>query len=172
MTEVDQGLTSVHAGSLYGESPDFATLYTNEIDRQTRRAMVLARTPDAAADAVHEAFVDVYRNWNRLTDARAYLDRAVVNRCRDDGRRASSRFRTSVRLRREPVHHVEPPADHDDELWNALLTLPFNQRAAIVLRVLMGHTEAEIAELLDCRPGSVGPWIHRGLASMRKALTS
>lgn len=170
MTEVHQGFAPVSAATLYGESPDFSTLYTREIERQTRRATVLARTPDAAADAVHEAFVDVYRNWNRLTDAKAYLDRAVINRCRDDGRRASIRLRIGERLRREPTRTFDPPADYNDELWGALLTLPFNQRAAIVLRVLMGHTEAEIAELLDCRPGSVGPWIHRGLASMRKAL--
>ena len=60
-------------------------------------------------------------------------------------------------------------ADHDS-LVDVLAALPFNHRAAIVLRYYAGFTTEEIARALDCAPGSVGPWIDRGLTAMRKVL--
>ncbi len=153
-----------------GDRTDFAAFYAGNHHRQLRRAMVLARTPDAAADAVHEAFVDVYRRWGELRHPVAYLDRAVVNRCRDDGRRASARDRLRTRLTVEPRQAAPAVEPGDDELWRALAALPYNQRAAIVLRYFGGHTEGEIAELLDCATGSVGPWIRRGLDRIRRNL--
>lgn len=161
------------SGTAGGRTEDFASFYGRQHAEQLRRAMALSRTPEGAADAVHEAFVDVYRNWSRLQNPDAYLRRAVVNRCRDDGRRTSSRDRLRLRLLREPAPKPEAtlaPTDRDDELWAALAALPFNQRAAIVLRYFAGHTEAEIADLLDCSTGSVGPWISRGLERIRRNL--
>jgi RNA polymerase sigma factor (sigma-70 family) len=40
----------------------------------------------------------------------------------------------------------------------------------VVLRYYAGLTTDEIASELGCPPGSVGPWIHRALAKLRKAL--
>jgi len=50
------------------------------------------------------------------------------------------------------------------------MTLPFRQRAAIVLRYYGGYTEVEIAKSLNCRQGTVGPLIHRGLKALRNQL--
>jgi RNA polymerase sigma factor (sigma-70 family) len=159
-----------------GQDDSFEAFYAQRHRHEMRRAVVLTRTPEAAADAVHEAFVDVYRNWSELRHPHAYLRRAVVSRCRDDGRRASSRERLKLRLAGEratkPAGSEAPAVDgHDDELWQALIELPFNQRAAIVLRYFGGHSEVEIADLLDCSTGSVGPWISRGLTKLRRRLS-
>jgi RNA polymerase sigma factor (sigma-70 family) len=56
------------------------------------------------------------------------------------------------------------------ELAEALAQLPFRQRAAIVLRYYGRESEREIADRLDCRPGTVGSLIHRGLAALRAEL--
>lgn len=53
---------------------------------------------------------------------------------------------------------------------DAVQRLPFNQRAAIVLRYYHRMTEREIAAALGCRSGSVGPWLHRGLRRLREEL--
>ena len=66
---------------------------------------------------------------------------------------------------------VDSAQPEDDVLWDVLSKLPFNQQAAVVLRFYAGMTETEIAASLDCAPGSVGPWISRALATMRKELT-
>ena len=48
--------------------------------------------------------------------------------------------------------------------------LPFNQRAVIVLRFHIGLSNVEIADALDCPPGSVGPWLNRALEHLRKVM--
>ncbi|MDO8403116.1 MAG: sigma-70 family RNA polymerase sigma factor [Pseudomonas sp.] len=144
---------------------DFTALYRAEHTPQVRRAFLLLGDDEAANDVVHEAMTGLYRRWAEVDQPAAYLNRAVLNGCRDAGRRRASTQRTLQRLRPEaaapPVH--EPLAD-------VLATLPFPHRAAIVLRYYAGFTTDEIAEALNCAPGSVGPWIDRGLTAMRKVL--
>ena len=141
----------------------FSAFYERELPRQVRRATLLLGSPEAAHDAVHDAFVAVFRHWDELQSGGPYLDRAVLNRCRDVGRQASSRApdpapeHVGARDRRAAV--------------DALSKLPFNHRAAVVLRYYHQLTEFEIAELLHCRPGSVGPWIRRGLETLRRELS-
>ena len=146
----------VHAG--------FVALYERELGPQVRRATLLVGSSEDAHDLVHDAFVEVYRRWEQLRDPGPYLGTAVLNRCRDHGRRKLVRAR-----------HVPPPPErvvHEDEvLWDALMKLPFNHRAALILRFYQQLPEREIARLLGCRPGSVGPWIQRGLRTLRKDLS-
>jgi hypothetical protein len=53
-------------------------------------------------------------------------------------------------------------------LRQALLTLPARQRAALVLRYFEDRSEAEAAELLGCRVGTLKSHLSRGLAALRK----
>jgi RNA polymerase sigma factor (sigma-70 family) len=57
-----------------------------------------------------------------------------------------------------------------DETWGVLRRLPDRQRMAVVLRFYEDLSEAEIAELLGCRPGTVKSLIHRGLAKVKKEI--
>lgn len=142
----------------------FTDFYEREIDRQTRRAMLMLGSREAAQDAVHDAFVAVYQRWSRLESPGPYLERVVLNRCRDVGRRGQL-------ARRHANQHASDVPAADAPLFDALATLPFNHRAAVVLRYYHQCTEAEIAALLGCRPGSVGPWIQRGLHRLAKELS-
>ncbi len=149
---------------------DFGTFYRREFDQQVRRAALIIGSIDLARDVVHDAFVGVYQRWTTLEDAGGYLNRSVLNGCRDVHRRRSSRDRLFTRLLNERSLHE--PVDADDGLLaDVISTLPFNQRAAVVLRYYGGLSIAEIAAQLDCPTGSVGPWIDRALTSMRKALS-
>ncbi len=143
---------------------EFAAFYNSEVERQTRRAMLLLGSLEAAQDAVHDAFVGIYLRWGRLDAPGAYLERAVLNRCRDVGRRRVVALRNAGTA----STHV---AAVDAPLFDALAKLPFNHRAALVLRYYHQCTEAEIAALLECRPGSVGPWLQRGLRQLEKDLS-
>ena len=142
----------------------FSVFYERELPRQVRRATLLLGSPEAAHDAVHDAFVAVFRHWEELQSGGPYLERAVLNRCRDVGRRGV------VARRRTPRPSTSVP-EIDVPLFDALSKLPFNHRAAVVLRYYHQLTEFEIAELLHCRPGSVGPWIRRGLETLRRELS-
>lgn len=70
----------------------------------------------------------------------------------------------------EPTSPEPTLSDDADAMAELLLELPFRQRAAVVLRFYGGQSEAEIADVLDCRPGTVGSLIHRALKALRTTL--
>lgn len=143
----------------------FGDFYRLELHAQVRRAVLLLGSNDLANDVVHEAFVAVYRRWDVLDDPGPYLHIAVLNGCRGIHRQRSRQRRLLPRL----IDRAGQPSDNQ-LLDDLLAQLPFNQRAAVVLRFYGGLTTDEIARELGCAPGSVGPWINRGLAKLRKAL--
>jgi DNA-directed RNA polymerase specialized sigma24 family protein len=108
----------------------------------------------------------MYQRWDTITDPGPYLNRAVLNGCRDVGRRRAADRKLVRRLRR-PQHD----STHDEILLDILARLPFNQRAAVVLRFYAGMSEREISTALDVPVGSIGPWISRAVDSMKKELS-
>lgn len=143
-------------------STDFAALYQSELQEQVARATFLLASNETAADVVHDVFAEVYERWDSIDNPGAYLQQSVLNRCRDAKRRTRTRTRFLAQKRA-----LSEKSDLE-YLTDALAKLPFNQRAAVVLRFYAGLTEAEIADVLDCALGSVGPWTHRALAALRK----
>ena len=57
-----------------------------------------------------------------------------------------------------------------DHLADAIARLPFRQRAVIVLRYYADMSEVEIADALDCRPGTVKSLASRALATLSKEI--
>ena len=146
--------------------------YDSELEQQVRRAFVLTGSASAANDLVHDAMTETWHRWSSIDRPGAYLNRAVLNRCRDQLRRSNVRDR-SIALIGASTEHSAPGSDQAVDaiaLERALRSLPFNHRAALVLRFYGSATTAEIAEALDCRPGSVGVWIKRGLNTLRKEI--
>lgn len=139
--------------------------YRRELDLQVRRATVILGSDALANDVVHDAMIEVYRRWDGIHDPGAYLNRAVLNRCRDVGRRRATSERANATLARSAVSE-EP----ETPLAGLFDRLPFNQRAAVVLRFYADMTIADIAVALDCPQGSIGPWIDRALKSLREQL--
>jgi RNA polymerase sigma factor (sigma-70 family) len=64
-----------------------------------------------------------------------------------------------------------PGATSDPALRHVLLTalreLPARQRAVVALRYFDDYSEADVAELLGCRIGTVKSHAHRGLSRLR-----
>lgn len=136
----------------------FAAFYEAEVVRQVRSATLILGSLQAAQDVVHDVFAEMFQRWDGgVVEPGPYLQRAVVNRCRDTLRRRTVARRHRSMLRTEDVPAVDAP------LYDALAKLPVKHRTAVVLRYYLGLTEVEIAGHLDCPPGSVGPWIRRGL---------
>ena len=159
MNEVERESAAVDA------APEFAEFYEAELDRQVRRAFLMVASNELANDIVHDAMVQVFRRWEALDRPAAYLNRAVLNGCRDAGRSQSVQRRYLGRMVDRGTVDGTP-----DLLDDALRTLPFLQRGAVVLRFYGGLSVAEIAEALGCSTGSVGPALDRALKKLRKAL--
>ncbi len=151
--------------------PSFEELYTSSYESLVRLGFVLTGSKEVAEDLVQDCFVRLHRHYERLDSPDRYAKQAVVNACR-------SHFRRAGRERdRRPLLYVVDGAQSPSssgpqagELHDVLLTLPYRQRAAIVLRFYSDLSEAEIAETLGCRPGTVGSLIHRGLERLREVI--
>ncbi len=130
-----------------------------------RLGFLLTSDRDAAAEIAQESFIRTYERWDRLDNPGGYLRTTVVNRCNDHHRR---------RLRRR-THTVAAVIDHtvrdpDDVLADVIGGLKPKRRAAVVLRYYLDLPQAEIAEILGVRPGTVKSLLHRALADLRTAL--
>lgn len=148
---------------------DFSSFYEREVVGQVRSATLIVGSQELAQEVVHDAFVSILRSWGEIDQPGPYLQRSVVNGCRDMLRRRNVAHRY-LRSRAVAVEVSTGPVDAP--LFDALSRLPWKHRAAVVLRYYLQLSETEIAEHLDCRPGSVGPWIRRGLDQLASELTS
>jgi RNA polymerase sigma-70 factor (ECF subfamily) len=59
----------------------------------------------------------------------------------------------------------------DPDLWRAMGELDRRTRAALILTVLDGYSQEEVAELLDAPRGTVAAWLSRGKARLRATLS-
>ena len=57
--------------------------------------------------------------------------------------------------------------DDRDALWRALGRLPAGQRAVVVLRFFEDLSQAQVAGILGCSPGTVKSQTSRALAKLR-----
>jgi RNA polymerase sigma-70 factor (sigma-E family) len=141
----------------------FDELYRREYAPMLRLAYLLLGSNELAEEAVHDAFAKVFERWSRLDRPGGYLRTCVVNRCRDLQRRR--RFERTGRL--------AAPVEQDlgaDEVLDALAALPHRQRAALVLRYYEDLSEADIADALGVRPGTVKSLVSRGLDRLREVI--
>ena len=156
------------------DEAEFAQLVFAMSPRLNRLAYAVCGDRPLAEDAVQSAMVSAYRTWPRVRDvdsSEAYLRKMVVNQLLSWRRRKS--WSTSSLLDRD----IEPSrASHEDDVvehqlvWSAVAELPPRQRAVIVLRYYEGMSEADIAENLGIRPGTVKSQASAAMAHLRTAL--
>ncbi|QKG24925.1 SigE family RNA polymerase sigma factor [Actinomadura verrucosospora] len=140
-----------------------------------RTALMIVGDRATAEDVVQDAFVDLYRRIDRLTDHHRmlpYARAAVVNKCRTVLRRRKLAFR-SGRTHEPPVWSAESAAmlgEERREVFLALRRLPQRRREALVLRYYLDLDEREIAEIMGIGVGTVRSTVSRALASLADLL--
>lgn len=153
-----------NGGSVTLDLGGFDVFYRQHYEGMVRVAYLMVSSRARAEELVQESFLRVHGHWDSLDHPLAYTRRAVVNACNSEHRRRVLEDRD---LQRQGQVVIDLDAD---EMSDALGALADRQRAAIVLRYYADLSEREIAEALDCRPGTVGPLISRGLAHLKEAL--
>jgi RNA polymerase sigma-70 factor (sigma-E family) len=123
-----------------------------------------------AEELAQEAFVRLWRRWRWLRDpeaAPAYLHRTVVNL-------GNSAIRRRVLERRVAAFRSGQPAEAGPEagmeLQQAIGALSPRKRACVVLRYLVGMTEAQTAQALGITPGTVKSQTYKALRQLRQQL--
>jgi RNA polymerase sigma-70 factor (sigma-E family) len=154
---------------------DFDEFVLRHVDELLRTAYLIVWDQAEAEDLVQECLLKVARRWpriRRMDQPRAYARRTLVNLA-VDGARGRARRRSELELgtAASPIAVDPLPAlDARAELLQALGRLPARQRAVLVLRYFNDLTEAQVAEVLGCSPGTIKSSASRGLARLREAL--
>jgi RNA polymerase sigma-70 factor (sigma-E family) len=145
--------------------------YVRHAPRALRLAYFLSGDQEDARDLVQDAFVQVAGRFRYLRQPDAfdtYLRRTIVNLHTSRLRRLKAE-RSS--LAREATFPVPPAVEegHEvrDEMWQAILSLPPRQRAAVVLRYYEDLSESQSAEVLRCSVGALNQLVVRAMATLR-----
>jgi RNA polymerase sigma factor (sigma-70 family) len=150
----------------------FERLYRSYARDVYRYSLAVLRNPADAEDITQTTFLNAYRAYQRGDEPRQpkhWLIKIAHNACRTRHLRAVRRpqevpFEETVAAM--PVAPEEAPKL--GELLEALGRLPFNQRAALVMRELEGRSYAEIAETLELSVAAVETLIFRARRSLRR----
>jgi RNA polymerase sigma factor (sigma-70 family) len=149
----------------------FEELYRQYVGDVYHYALALLRNPADAEDVTQTTFMNAYRAYRRgeeILKPQNWLIKIAHNVAR-------SRYaQTKRRVKEVPLEeHVDQLALPEDERPNvegvlrALGRLPFNQRAALVMRELEGRSYAEIADTLSVSVAAVETLIFRARRSLR-----
>lgn len=141
----------------------FDALYRRTYGGLLALAMATVRSRAVAEDRVHDAYAQLWTHRTTVSQPEGWLRRAVVNNCLSYLR--TQRRREGI-VRRQPAA-PESAAPDERAFLELLAGLNERQRIAITLRYLEDFTEAEIAEVMGCRPGTVKSTLHRALKVLR-----
>ena len=161
-----------------GDADAFAALY----ERHSRAAYSLAYRMmgerQAAEDLAQDALIKVWRGAGSYRaqrgSVRTWILSIVHNRGIDQLRSSASRRRTQERV--EASAPRSQPSEAFSEAWRnsqrdrvreALRTLPPEQSEIFELAYLVGHTQVEIAGLLNVPLGTVKSRMRLGLRKLR-----
>jgi RNA polymerase sigma factor (sigma-70 family) len=144
---------------------DVTLLYGRQRQSMVRLARLLTGSFEIAEELVQEAFMKLQLSPTVAQNPDSYLRTVVTN--------LSWGYLRRLRLERalRPDDRIVVPAPDIDETWAIVCRLPFRQRAVLALRYYEDLPEAEIADILGCRIGTVKSAHHRALATLRRQLS-
>ncbi len=169
----------------------FAILIEPHFDALFRAAYRLARNRADAEDLVQETYLRAYRGFGGFregTNVKAWLYRILTNTFINQYRAKKRRpdqvdlddvedFYIFRRLGGLEAADAERTAETealeampDDEVKQALESIPEQFRMAVILADIEGFSYKEIAEILDVPIGTVMSRIHRGRRQLQKLL--
>jgi RNA polymerase sigma-70 factor (sigma-E family) len=150
---------------------DFEEFAAAALPGLLRFGHVLTGDPLRAEELVQQALVSTWARWKKIEhdQPHAYVRRAMVHTHTSWWRR----YRHEAPL---PVgYDLTAPETGDlgerDRTLAALRLLPPRQRAVIVLRYYEDLSEADIARVLGCSPGTVKSQASRALRALREHLS-
>jgi RNA polymerase sigma-70 factor, ECF subfamily len=160
---------------LSGDRPAFGVL----VERHQRRVYNLAYRmlgrPEDAADATQDAFITAMRKLEGFRGASTFttwMHRVTVNLCYDALRKRSR----EVPVEEQEEADVAAPSDLAEEsataidVQRALLHVPEEFRAVLVLHDVQGVPYEAIAEVLGVPIGTVKSRLHRGRVALARAV--
>ncbi|MFJ2241766.1 sigma-70 family RNA polymerase sigma factor [Streptomyces sp. NPDC087859] len=148
----------------YGEMVGYA--------RKWLRAAGVADWHEEAEDIVQHAFAKACRDPGRISQPRAYLYKVIKNQLKEYEARAQRAERTALLEAPAAVVGVEEMVVEICDVQRALAKLPPQQRMAVYAAKALAFTQAEVAEAMGKRPGTVAVHIARAVQILRATLVT
>lgn len=158
------------------ETPDekakFEALYRTYCGLMVAVAMKLVGNRVDAEDAVHQAFLSILKNMDKISDVdclktRSYVVIITEHKSLDLLR---SRNKTLPRdFEEEPIGITIPPPG-EDALADALARLPARYRDILLLHYHHGYSRKELAQMLELSYVAVQQLLWRAKDALRKQL--
>ena len=154
----------------------FETLYRRYVKDVYHYAFALLRNPADAEDVTQTTFLNAYKAYQRgveIEKPHNWLIKITHNVARTRYARATRRVK-EVPLEDHVEQLAVPESEQADVVGvlRALGRLPFNQRAALVMRELEGRSYAEIADTIGVSVSAVETLIFRARKSLRMKASS
>lgn len=195
-TQRDADEASLVARGKSGDTRAFNQLVERYQSGAYALALRMVGNPDVAADVTQDAFFSAYRALSTFTGSsfRAWLYRIVSNGCFDHFRAQARRPTSSLDAALDAElgdsqggrgeawlggalidaeydpERIALRAEMIEQIQQALLRLPPEQRLAIVLCDVQGLPYDEIARIMNTAPGTVKSRISRARGHMRDLL--
>ena len=168
-----------------GDAEAFTEILKTYEKKVFNLALRMMGNHEDANDLAQEAFIRVYQSIHTFRgDARfsTWLYRIATNVCLDELRKRSRRKTESLdvpvqtqdgSVLREVPDWTDNPEEALDRqgiremVRQGIETLPEEQKIALILRDLQGHTYEEIAEILHISLGTVKSRINRGRQALK-----
>ncbi|MBX3051835.1 MAG: sigma-70 family RNA polymerase sigma factor [Caldilineaceae bacterium] len=180
-------MTAIIHAARAGDESAFCNLCDTYRAAAERVARHILRTEEAAADAVQDALIKVYKAIPNFEDGnfRAWLLRIVTNTCYDHLRRQKRRPALSLdalleesytempdtRISNDP-EHMALRGEQRDFLRGVIAELSPWHKEVVVLVDVMGYDYAEAAAVLGLPLGTVKSRLSRARANLRDRLTA
>lgn len=143
-----------------------------------RTAYLLAADPAEAEDAAQEGFIRAFHALGTFQAGRPFrpwllriVANQAINRRKAAARRRSlaERFGAALRGGGElpSVEAQVAAGERSSRLWQAVRRLKPDEQMLVYLRYYLELSEAELAEVFDCPPGTVKSRLHRTLGRLQ-----
>lgn len=161
-----------------GDKDAFSDLYYSCYKDLYKFALYTIGDADEAADVVSDTFVEIWKGIGNLRDPSSFGSWAfkiLSVRCKKQlseiiKRRGEYNFDDLIETPLEGSENIEEDISESVSLVSALSKLDGEERMIVLLSVLHGYTNREIAGMIGKPQGTVSSKLHRTYAKLREML--
>jgi len=169
------------AAAQQGDRAAFKAIYENHRDRVYNLVFYCLKDGRLIEDVLQNIFLKVYSGlpgFRFEANLATWIYRVTINECQNQNRRSNARhvpFETILGSGEEIDLSSTPDDWHarnerSEIVQRAVLQLSPKLRAVVVLKYLEGLSYDEIAESLECAPGTVASRLNRALEELESRL--
>ena len=158
-----------------GNKESFARVYDMIAPELYKVALYTLGNAQDAEDAVSETFVEAYKGIANLRDESSFkrwMMTILSVRCK---RRISGYIKERKNVDIDEM--IETPAEQESvsqtekiSVWEAVNTLPEDEKQIVMLATVQGYTTREVAEMMELPHGTVSSKLYRTLKKLKKVL--